>query len=95
MTDSSQTKSKGGIGKLAAAIISAGVASYIVNRLSLNGVDFTALGVSSEIVKASLVGTLVGFLTGLTPQHVVDEMATVIVFFKNAFKQLRNAWRSN
>jgi hypothetical protein len=87
----SDTTSNLGYGKVGASIASAWLASYCMTQLSLHGVDFAELGVSSEIVKSTVIGTLVGFFTWLTPQNIVNEITSIIIFCKNAIKQWRNA----
>ena len=62
-----------------------------MTQLSLHGVDFTEMGVSSELVKSTLIGSLVGLLTWLTPQHFVSEITNAIVFCKSALAQWRAA----
>ena len=81
----------GGYGKIGASIVAAWVASYIMTQFSLHGFDFAVLGFSSELVKSTIIGTLVGFFTWLTPQHLVQEITSAIVFCKSAWAQWRAA----
>lgn len=94
MTDqsgASPDNSRSGFGKVVSSILAAGLSGYIVNQLSLHGVDFAALGVSSEIVKASIEGTLVGFMVWLTPQNFVDEIVCFITFCRASWKKIKVA----
>lgn len=83
--------SKSGFAKVGSSILAAGLSGYFVNWLSLHGVNFTEFGVSSEIVKASLEGTLVGFFVWMTPQNLVDEIVVFIKFCKSSWKQISGA----
>lgn len=84
-------KSGVGISKVVAGIISAGLASYAMNWFSLHGVDFSIWKVNSEVVKSTIEGTLVGSLVGLTPHSFVQEVASIIIFCKSAWKTWRDA----
>lgn len=107
MTDPSTTKQqiateegKLGFGKIAAGFLACGLSSYIMNQLSLHGVNFEediipGVKVSSEIVKSSLEGTLVGFFIYLTPQHFVAFVSDVLIFTKQTLKTWQNAWTDN
>lgn len=86
---------KTGLGKIGCSIISALLSSYLLNKASLHGVNFELLGVSSEVVKASIDGALTGILVGLTPTHFVASLCDAIVFVKSAFRQIGKAWTSN
>lgn len=88
-------KTTGGNGKIVAGILAAGTTSYIMNWCSLNGIDFAVLGVDSEIVKASLIGTLSGVFVGLTPQHVVQETIDIILFVRASYQRIVQAATSD
>lgn len=93
MTDISSVSSdkRSGFGKVGSSILAAALSGYIVNRFSLHGVDFTEFGVPSEVVKASLEGTLVGFFVWLTPQNFVDGLVSAITFCKSSWKKISGA----
>ena len=89
MTDTQSPST--GYGKTGAAIISAFVASFIMTQLSLSGVNFEVMGVSSEIVKSLIIGHLVGFFTWLTPTSFVMAVRGGILFVRSAFKSWHDA----
>ena len=89
MADASQTPA--GYGKLGAAIAASWVASYAMTQLSLHGVDFSEFGVSSEIVKSTIIGGLVGAFTWITPRNLVQSVTDVILFCRDAVKQWKDA----
>ena len=91
MTDTQPT----GYGKVGASIVAAWVASYIMTQASLHGVDFSLLGVSSEIVKSTIIGVLSGFFTWLTPKAFVQSVTNAIVFGRQTIKQWHQALTSN
>jgi len=80
-----------GYGKTGAAIISAFVASFIMTQLSLSGVNFEVMGISSEIVKSLIIGHLVGFFTWLTPTNFVMGVRSAILFVRSALKSWHDA----
>lgn len=82
---------KKGVGKLGAAFFAAFIGSYVMTQLSLRGVNFEVLGVSSELVKSTIVAHLVTFFVWLTPRNMVEWITEVIIFWKSAFKKWRNA----
>lgn len=90
MTDCPPKKDSG-FGKVGSSILAAALSGYIVNKFSLHGVDFTEFGVPSEVVKASIEGTLVGFFVWLTPQNFIDEVVCFIVFLRASWRKIRNA----
>lgn len=73
------------------AMIAAAVASYFVTQLSLAGVNFETLGVSSELVKATIVGQLTVFFGWATATNVVTSLRTSILFVRNSYLSLRQA----
>lgn len=87
----SDTTTSSGYGKIGASIVAAWAASYLMTQLSLHGVNFTELGVPSEIVKSTLVGTLVGFFTWISPSNLVDSVTEAIVFCKDAISEWKKA----
>lgn len=76
------------------AMIAAIVSSYVVTRLSLAGVNFETLGVSSEIVKSTIVGQLVVFFGWATPTNIVSSLRASILFIRNSYLSLRQAAES-
>lgn len=84
-----------GLGKVGSGIISGLLASYIMNQASLHGVDFQLLGISSELIKSSIEGLLVGVFVWMTPSHFAAAVTDGIVFIKATAKQWRDAWNSN
>lgn len=90
MTDATIRQPQG-YGKIGASIVSSWLASYIMTQLSLNGDNFAVLGVSSEIVKSTLIGILVGFFAWATPLHFVEGVTDIILFSRSAIKQWRDA----
>ena len=86
-----QTDGSTGFGKMGIGILSGFLSTFLMNQASLHGVDFTLAGVPSEVVKSGLDGALVGFFVMLTPQHFVAWTVDTVLFFKNWWKQLRNA----
>lgn len=91
---------KGGLGKVASGILAAGLSSYIINQFSLHGINFElamdavpGVKVSSEFVKSSLEGTLVGFFVWVTPAHIVQLVKDGIIFVRTTLKTWGDAWR--
>lgn len=80
-----------GNSKTFSAILAAVVSSYCMTKLSLNGVNFETMGVSSELVKSLLVGSLVGFFAWLTPRNFVGAVRDIILFVRDAFISWRKA----
>ena len=89
MTDT--TNSSSGYGQIGASILAAFSASYLMNRFSLRGIDFEVLGFSSELVKSTIIGTLSGFFTWISPTHVVQAVTDAILFVRKALKQWHDA----
>lgn len=77
---------KKGSGKTGAAIIAAGMASYFMTYCSLHGIDFEVIGIPSELVKATIVGHMAGFIVWFTPQNFVQEVKNGILFVRGAIK---------
>lgn len=73
------------------AMFAAIISSYVMTRLSLAGVDFTTLGMDSELVKATIVGQLVVFFAWATPKNVVSFIRASILFVRNSYVSLRQA----
>lgn len=86
---------KAGHGKIVSGIIAGIITSYIMNQASLHGINFELLGISSEIVKSTIDGSLIGVIIGLTPSHFVAALCDMIIFFKTSIKQIREAGNSN
>ena len=81
--------------KIVSGILAAATTSYFMNWCSLHGVDFKILGVDSEIVKSSLIGTLSGAFIGFTPQNFVQSVVSVIVFLRGSWKKIEDAATEN
>lgn len=90
MTDQTNTKPTVN-SSTTSAIISAIVASYLMTQFSLAGVNFETLGVSSELVKSTSIGVLVGFFAWLTPNNIVISLRNVIIFVRTAKESLTKA----
>jgi len=86
-----QQNQKGGNAKIVSGILAAGLSSYLMNWFSLHGVDFEALGFPSEMVKASLIGTLTGLFVGLTPHNFVQYVIAVIYFIRTSYRKIVSA----
>lgn len=86
---------KTGHGKIVAGIIASGLTNYVMNQASLHGINFELIGISSEVVKATIDGTLVGVIVGLTPSHFVAALCDAKVFIKTSLKQFREAGNTN
>jgi hypothetical protein len=80
-----------GYGKVGASVVAAWLGSYTMTQLSLHGVNFEELGVSSEIVKSTIIGTLVGFITWASPSNFVHVLIDIIIFCKDSIRQIRSA----
>lgn len=89
------SKGKIGHGKIVSGIIAGILTSYLMNQASLHGINFELLGVSSELVKSTIDGSLVGIIIGLTPSHFVAAICDAKVFIKTSFKQISEAGNSN
>lgn len=93
-----QDQGKIGFGKIASAFLAAGIASYIMNQLSLHGVNFETdnlipgVKVSSEVVKSSLEGFLSATIVGFTPSHFVAFVKDAIIFVKQTLRTWHEAW---
>lgn len=86
---------KRGLGKMGSAFISVILATYIINQASLHGVDFTLLGIPSEMIKSSLEALIATFIVWATPSHFVASIVDAIIFLKTSFRQIRQAWNSD
>lgn len=86
-----ETKKEGGVGKIVAGILAAGVTSYIMNWCSLHGINFQTFGVDSEIVKSTLIGTIAGVFVGFTPAHLVQDIIDAILFIRSSYRKICNA----
>ena len=77
--------------RMISGAIAGGISSYILTQCSLRGVNFTELGVDSEIVKSSITGVIVGFV--VTPKNlvytIVDGILFVRFFLWNIWKAIR------
>jgi hypothetical protein len=94
MTDATTGKPAPSGSKAFPAIISAFIASFTMNQFSLHGVNFETAGVSSEVVKSLLEGSMVGFFTWLSWTNIVNGITEIIVSVKDAVKSWRNAAKS-
>ena len=79
------------LSKVIAGVVAAGCTSYFMNWCSLRGVDFEALGVSSELVKSTIIGSVSGTLVGLTPDSIVQDIIDLIVWVKTSVKRIKDA----
>lgn len=79
------------LSKPIAGALAAGLAGYAVNWCSLRGIDFHMLGVDSEIVKSTLVGTLSGFLISFTPDAFIQDIVDIIRWCKSSAKKIDDA----
>lgn len=98
ITSNQQTakdEGKRGLGKVGAAILSGIVTTYIMNKASLHGVDFTLLGIPSELVKSTIDGTIIGTLVGFTPAHFVAGILDGVVFVRTSWRKIVAAWVNN
>lgn len=77
--------------KIVSGILAAAVTSYFMNWCSLRGVDFKILGVDSEIVKSSLIGTLSGIFIGFTPHNFVQSVVAAILFIRGSWRKIEDA----
>lgn len=92
MTNTSNAPQNGsGMSKIIAGILAAGITSYTMNWFSLHGVDFKTLGMDSEVVKASLIGTIAGTIVGFTPQNFVEAIKDGILFGRASLKKWEDA----
>lgn len=73
------------------AMLAAILASFLVNQLSLAGVNFETLGVSSEIVKSTIVGNLVVFFAWVTPANIATGVRSTILFTRSTWLSWRSA----
>jgi len=80
-----------GNGKIWASVVAAWLTSYTMTQLSLHGINFEELGVSSEIVKSTIIGILVGCITWLSPENLLHSTIEAIIFCKDAVRQIRAA----
>lgn len=80
-----------GNSKTVSSILAAMVSSYFMTQLSLHGVDFETMGISSEIVKSFFIGSLVGFFAWVTPKNLVSAVRDVILFWRDSWKSWRDA----
>lgn len=69
--------------------IAAWVSSYLLNQLSLAGVDFKTLGLNSEMVKSTIEGVFVGL--AVTPKNLVYSIRDGILFTRFALKTWHDA----
>ena len=91
MTDQPAQQPKGGKAKLASAFVAAALTTYFINQASLHGVDFTTLGIPSEMVKSAIEAHLIVFAAWATPQHFVDAIVDTKIWLLTSWKRIRNA----
>lgn len=82
---------KDGNSKIISCVLAAAISGYFMNYASLHGVNFEELGVSSEIVKSTLVGMVAGFFATLTPKNFVSSVRDTILFVRDALMSWRKA----
>lgn len=92
--DKPDTKSGTGF-QIGASFLAAGIASYAMTQASLHGVNFEVLGVSSELVKATIIAHLVAFFTWASPKNVSDAIRGAIIFVKKTLRSWHDAWTNN
>lgn len=73
------------------AMLAGILSSFLVNQLSLAGVNFETLGVSSEIVKSTIVGNLVVFFAWATPVNIAASVRNSILFTRSTWQSWRSA----
>jgi hypothetical protein len=93
-SNANEDRRKGGVSKIAAAIISAifcrHLFSYIDSRYGTNFI-LDETGMSPGLVKDTITGTLIAGSVTLTPQSVLREIKGVIFFVRCAFAQIHDA----
>lgn len=77
--------------KLIAAFLAAWSTSYIMTQASLKGVNFELLGISSELVKSTIIAHLVAFFVWATPRNIVQAIRELILFIRETWKTWRDA----
>lgn len=90
---------KVGTGKIFSGILAGFISSYLMNQLSLHGINFEAdiipgVRISSEVVKSTLDGVLIGFFVGCTPSHFVAFVKDTIIFIKQSWLTWQQAWKN-
>lgn len=78
-------------GSMSLAMLAAIISSYVMTQLSLAGVDFTAFGVDSELVKSTIIGQLVIFFGWATPTNIIHFIKTAIAFIYESIDGIRRA----
>lgn len=73
------------------AMAAAFIASYCMTQMSLAGVNFEALGFSSEIVKSTIIAHLVTFFGWATPTNIVMAIRSFILWVRKSYRLLRTA----
>lgn len=98
MPDSTQPVTpapQGGGFSIGASFLAAGVTSYLMTQASLHGVNFEVFGVSSEVVKATIIAHLVAFFTWASPANVSATVRGAIVYVKTTLRSWHDAWTNN
>ena len=95
--DNSTDKKKGGLGKIASAIISSIIVRHLFDYLnSKYGPDIKyaveSVGVTMGFCEDIVMGSMVAFFMKLTPQYLADEVMQAILFVKTTVRQWKDAW---
>lgn len=89
-----------GFGKVFSALIVGWLSSYLMNQLSLHGVDFEVndvipgMKMSSEFVKSTFEGAIEAAAVLLTPAHFLAAIVDCIRWFKHAYKMISDALKA-
>jgi hypothetical protein len=75
--------------KIFIGAICGGITSYGLTQLSLHGVDFTTLGVNSEIVKGAITTTVSGYV--MAPILIIYKIRDLILWFWQAKRIIADA----
>lgn len=90
MTDQPSTSEKDNTWlRIFVGAICSSITSYFLTYCSLHGVDFATLGISSEMVKGGIVGSITGFI--IAPITFIYKLRDMVLWFRRAWYILYSA----
>lgn len=86
---------KFGFGKIISALVVGAASTYLMNQLSLHGVNFEAgvggVKIPSEMVKSAIDAGFDAFAVWATPAHFIAAIVDFIRWCKSSFKTIADA----
>lgn len=76
--------------RIVSGILASGATSLILTMCSMSGTNFELAGVNSELIKASITGSLTGIF--VAPECIPLAIAGFIISFRLAWRTVANAF---